>query len=100
MFQTRGKYSKHVVNVSTALYSQRVANSRKNNNTRQVSATVIQDAIVRVNFLNYLPLRRVIGSALLGRNTMHRQLGVKTYTSRERDSGYGHQILRLEMIVI
>ncbi len=29
MFQTRCKYSEHVVNVSTALYSQRVANSRK-----------------------------------------------------------------------
>ncbi len=41
MFQTRFKYSKYVATVSTALYSQRVANSRKKNNTRQVSATVI-----------------------------------------------------------
>ncbi len=39
MFQTRGKYSKHAGNVSTALYSQRVAIPDKNN-MRQVSATV------------------------------------------------------------
>ncbi len=40
---TRCKYSKHVVNVSTTLYLQRVANSRKKNNVRQVSATVWMD---------------------------------------------------------
>ena len=54
-FQTCYEYSEHVshvsnmllilkciVNVTTALYAQRVANSRKKNNTRQVSATVSQ----------------------------------------------------------
>ncbi len=39
MFQSRYKYSKHVVNASTALYSQRVTKSKKNNNMRQVSGT-------------------------------------------------------------
>ncbi len=41
IFKTRLKYLKHVANISTALYSKRVANSRKKNNTRQVSATVV-----------------------------------------------------------
>ena len=46
MFQTRCKYSKHVVNVSTAFNSQRVANSRKKNNVRQVSATVTVERLL------------------------------------------------------
>ncbi len=40
MFQTRCEYLKPMINVSTAVYSQRVANS-KNNNTKHISATVL-----------------------------------------------------------
>ncbi len=43
IFETLLKYLKRVENIRTALYSKRVAYSRKKKNTRQVSATVVNE---------------------------------------------------------